>query len=242
MIAIVFRTIRDRWKMLVTIGIGLAALLGLVLFYWQTKPPVESSLSSNTSSVLRAPQWLNLINTYPGGISLRTDEPGRLLLKHNGADSVYQYDAQTKQFGVATIDAWQNAAGQIEDCNLQIGPALHQLGIDEQRKLLNGTQKVSGIKGKVHLKYQFSPAGDKVAILSANGPAFRSILPALGSGGSAGTHYHQVFSFPSLTPIDAALPLPFISKDNAYSSCWSADAKYVVYSDPLQFNLVIVRE
>lgn len=242
MIPIILRTIRDRWKMLVTIGIGLAALLGLGLFYWQTKPPVESSLSSNTSSVLKAPQWLNLINTYPGGISLRTGEAGRLLLKHNGADSVYQYDAQTKQFSVTTIDVWQNAAGQIEDCTMQIGPARHQLRIDEHHKLLNGTQKVLDVKGRVHLWRQFSPAGDKVAILSANGPAALSIAPAIGSGGSAGTHYHQIFSFPSLTPIGVAQPLPFTSKDNAYSSCWSADAKYVVYSDPLQFNLVIVRE
>jgi len=202
--------------------------------------PRSTSTNTLVSSLFITEAWVGL-DGYPGGISLRTTSDVDLLLKHNNADVVYKYSPRDKQLLLVNIETWSNAADEIVDCNTQVGKESWRINIDrETNKLLVDGKEGKGIKGQVHLRHQFTSTGDKIAVLSASGKKSSSLLPFLGEGGASGTHYNQVFGFPSLVSMYSVVELPFTTENITYRSCWSSDERYIVYSDALDSQLAIV--
>ena len=202
-------------------------------------PPAESP----ASSLFETKEWIGLVGGYPGGISLRitSDNNENLLLKHNNKDIVYRYDPATKQLQLVNVETWANSTGEIIDCNSQVGKEPWRIRIDrETNKLLVDNIEMKNIKGSIHLRYQFASRSDKLAVLSASGKKSSSLMPFLGEGGASGIHYSQVFSFPELVPIGSSVELPFTTEKVAFSSCWSANEKFIVYFDALNSKLAIV--
>ena len=207
-----------------------------------SRPP-SAPTSSSVSPLLKTQRWIGLAG-YPGGISLRTaaGANGDLLLKHNNAEIVYRFNPADKQLRFVDVGAWNNAEGEIVDCNFQGVKEPWGIKIYGGRLSING-KEVDGIIGKVHLYYRYTSKGDKFAVLSANGKKAFSLMPFLGGGGASGTHYSQVFSYPGLVPIGSAVELPFTTEKITFGSCWSSDERFIVYSDALnsELSIVIVR-
>ncbi|TSC75301.1 MAG: hypothetical protein G01um101430_508 [Parcubacteria group bacterium Gr01-1014_30] len=218
----------------------------IVAGYFFINPKAPQTISRSTavsvlaSSLFKTEAWLGL-DGYPGGISLRTTSDADLLLKHNNADIVYRYSTRDNQFSLVNLEIWSNATGETVDCNTQVEKEPWRIKIDrETNKLLVDDKEVKGIKGQVHLRYQFTSRGDKFAVLSAGGKKASSLLPFLGEGGASGAHYNQVFSFPDLTSMYSVTELPFTTEKITYRSCWSFDESYIVYSDALDSRLAII--
>jgi hypothetical protein len=208
-------------------------------------PTTSTQTSTSVSPLLTTERWIGL-DGYPGGISLRTAAGSNtdLLLKHNNAEIVYGYSPADKQLRSVNVDTWNNAAGEVIDCNRQVEKEPWRIRIDrETNRLLVDGKEVNGINGKVHLRYQFTSKGDKFAVLSANGRKTSSLLPFLGEGGASGTHHSQVFSYPGLVPTGSAVELPFTTERINFRSCWSSDERFIVYSDATdsQLSIVVVR-
>lgn len=196
----------------------------------------------SVSPLLTTERWWGL-NGYPGGISLRiaTSGDADLLLKHNNAEIVYGYRGGDKQLRTVNMDTWNNASGEVVDCNLQVGKDPSRILIDRETNTLSiDGKEVNGIKGRVHLRYQFTSKGDKFAVLSADGARAPSIMQFLGQGGASGRHYNQVFTYPGFSPIGSPIELPFTSERVTFGNCWSSDERFVVYSDSLNFEMAIV--
>src|SRR5262245_5458954 len=196
----------------------------------------------SVSPLLTTERWWGR-NGYPGGISLRiaTSGDADLLLKHNNAEIVYGYRVGDKQLRTISMDAWSNASGEVVDCNSQVGKEPFRVLIDrETNKLSIDGKEVSGVRGRVHLRHQFTSKGDKFAVLSADGVRATSIMPFLGQGGASGRHYNQVFTYPGLAPIGSPIELPFTSERETFGNCWSSDERFVVYSDAGHFRMAIV--
>jgi len=218
--------------------------------YLVISPKISGQLSRPTSAptptsvlpLLKTERWIGLAG-YPGGISLRTATGNNtgLLLKHNNAEIIYRFNPADKQLGLVDAETWNNAEGEIIDCNLQVEKEPWRIKIDRgTNKLLIDGKEVNGIIGKVHLGYQYTSKGDKFAVLSANGKKASSLMPFLGEGGASGTHYSQVFSYPGLVPIGSTVELPFTTEQITFGSCWSADERFLVYSDAINSELSIV--
>lgn len=198
----------------------------------------DVSLTSMTMDVplFETPAWRST-----GVILLRSEEEGKgaLLLKHRERGAVYFYDPKTQNLSLVSTELWQKASGSIGNCELQVPPSPSKMDIDKSGKLRASDIEVA-TAGTTILDLRVSPSGNKVAVLSADGPKDGSILPFLGSGGVAGQHYHQLLSLPGAVPIGKPVRLPLESKKVGITVCWSPDERYVVYSDILYSHLSIV--
>jgi hypothetical protein len=225
---------------LITITILIVAGYFFINQKTSRETPNSTSTDTSVSSLFTTESWVG-IEGYPGGISLRTTSNVDLLLKHNNADIIYRYDPRAKQFSLVDSENWSNASGEIVDCNTQVGKEPWRINIDrETNKLMVDDKEVKGVRGQVHLRYQFNSRSDKIAVLSASGRKSSSLLPFLGEGGASGIHYNQIFSFPEMSSIHSMVGLPFTTEKINYRSCWSADEKYIVYSDALDSQLSVV--
>src|SRR5262249_13299093 len=143
---------------IVSFLIILVALVGLG--YLIVRPESSQKLAQNSTAVsplLTTERWIGL-NGYPGGMSLRAvgGNPD-LLLKHNNAEIIYRFSPADKQLRSVNADTWNNAQGEVIDCNGQVEKEPWRMRIDrETNKLFIDGKEVNGIKGKVHLRYQFT--------------------------------------------------------------------------------------
>jgi hypothetical protein len=223
-------------------GLMTRNVVGLTIVVFALVTTGHSQSSTSVSGLLATERWIGLAG-YPGGISLRTAS-GDLLLKHNNAEVVYAFSQADNRLRSVRVDDWNNASGEVVDCNRQVQKGSVRIRIDrETNKLIVNEKVVNGIRGNVHLRYQFTSEGDRFAILSAGGTRASSLLPFLGQGGASGTHYNQIFSYPGLAPIGPTVELPFTTERVTFRSCWSADERFIVYSDAIdsQLSVVIVR-
>ena len=66
-----------------------------------------------------------------------------------------------------------------------------------------------------------------------------SLMPFLGRG-HAGPFHHQVVMADTEAPVGSEVPLPFGKRTSALLVCWSADERFVVYSDLIMSGVAIV--
>ena len=64
-------------------------------------------------------------------------------------------------------------------------------------------------------------------------------MPSLGQGHQP-PFYHQVFSWPEQKPLGPALTLPFEGRTSAVKVCWSADERFVVYTDLVMTSVAVI--
>ncbi len=109
----------------------LIAVVSVACLAVRQKPPA----STLVSPLLATEGWVGL-NAYPGGISLRTAAAAssELLLKHNNAPFVYGYSPADRQLRRVNIDTWNNAAGEVVDCNRQVEKRISADSNGTQRK------------------------------------------------------------------------------------------------------------
>jgi hypothetical protein len=189
--------------------------------------------------------WMN--TQMPGRLLIRSGRDGKNILltmrdeseKANRHRVVYEYDPKAKSLRKVPDLTWDAVAGPIAECFSQPQQFPERIKVTGE-KLFFGNREVS-IKGAVLISSAFSPSGQYVAILSADGPRKGSLLPFLGGGqNSGGQHYHQLFSVDNGEPISAVLKLQFTTEKEAYPACWSSDEKYVFYTALLADKLTIV--
>lgn len=235
------------WIIIVVISIG---ILG---FYILARKQVfdQREVSNSTSQSLVSP----LFDTWPGWMN--TQMPGRILIRDFGDEklfltvrdeyekgnkhrAVYLYDPDAQSLQQVPDEKWNTVVNPIAECFSQSQQFPEKFKVNGE-KLFFGNQEVP-IKGAVLISLAYSPSGNAVAVLSADGPRKGSFLPFLGGGQNAkGRHYHQLFSVVDGTPIGDAVKLRFTTEKEAYPACWSTDEKYVFYTALLNEKLTIIK-
>jgi hypothetical protein len=196
-----------------------------------------------------------------GGLQLRAGSSGAaLLLRHRttvqrlhedypgsdpgvdpGQPAIYRYDPASTRLDAVAEDAWRDAGGEVVDCDRQSAASAAPFVLDASERTLRWRDRAVAVAGRTVLVLAAGPDGDRVAVLSARGSVAESVLPFLARTGTAGQHYHQVFSRRDASEQGEAVALPMTSKSVALEGCWSADGRYVVYTDALYNHLCIVQ-
>jgi hypothetical protein len=164
-----------------------------------------------------------------------------LFLKHSVVPVIYRYDPAAQALHTVGLAEWQSATSPIANCEEQLSPNPRTLEINSTAggKLVDGSGRTIATAGTFTENLIVSPDGKWVAVLSANGPKSASLLPFLGGPQPLGQRYHQVISIDDLKWIGSAVALPVADKSDVLTPCWTADEKYVVYTD-LVFSSVLV--
>jgi hypothetical protein len=196
-----------------------------------------------------------------GGLELRVEPPGAsLLLRHRttaarlleerpaavpGAvakpAATYRFDPDGAKLDRADERSWQAAGTEVVDCDLQSAVPVTPFVLDGEARSLRFRDRAVKAAGRSVLLLAPASRGDRVAVLSASGSGAAAILPFLSRGGASGTHYSQIFRASDGTEEGEAVPLPMTSERVALSGCFSADERYVVYTDVLFNQLCIVQ-
>ena len=183
----------------------------------------------------------------PGRILIRDSGDGKLLLTVRGElekglkhRAVYLYDPDARFLRATTDKRWDASRSPAAECVSRSQVFPEKIKVEGER-LLAGARGLP-VKGSVLLSLSYSPGGDRLSVLSADGPRKASLLPSLGGGQNAkGRHYQQVFSVESGSPLGGAVALPFTTEREAYRACWSADGNYVFYASLLNEKLTVVK-
>jgi hypothetical protein len=165
-----------------------------------------------------------------------------LLLKHSGRDIIYRYDPAARELHTVALAEWRSATSPIANCVEQFSPNPRKLEIsaDAEAKLMDGSGRSIATAGTFTENVTVSPDGKRVAVLSANGPKSVSLLPFLGGPMPLGQRYHQVISMDDFKWVGTAVALPVQEKSDLLTPCWTADEKYVVYTDALFYFALVV--
>lgn len=192
---------------------------------------------------LRTPEWeFRGFDGYSTPLLLLRRESqtdGALLLKRSRLEAVYRYDPQTRSIKAVTDGEWQNAGGQIARCLDQgrLNPAVLRRD-DREHKLFAGNREIP-TAGGVAIAEIRSPSGKWVAVHSAAGPVTKSIIPD-GSYVIFGQRYHEIMSLPDLVRVGKPLRIPANENRGPMRPCWSADEKFVVYTDDAFWMVAVV--
>jgi hypothetical protein len=177
-----------------------------------------------------------------GSLMLRREADGRgpLLLKHSERDAVYKYDPAGRSLTLAAEKEWRDAKGEVADCDKQFHPSPFVLDIDAKTHRLSAGGREVQTAGHAVLDMRISPSKKWVAVVSAEGRSSGSVFPTLGGGAGTGQHYHQVFSLPDVKTGGEPVRLPLGGEHELITPCWSAEERFVVYTDTLFFSLTVV--
>ena len=224
-----------------TAVLGVAILLCLVLGC--SSPPPE----------LRVLETPGLKHGAITGLRFRSEDvgDGALLLTTRNEDTptslddaVYAYDPARGILSLATVDAWNDATGEVGDwCAMVRGIASPPPRLRRRKRKLAADGRTLDTAGNVVLTFGPSPQQNYLAVLSAKDRwRFPPIFPSLGGGPGppSGQHYHELFTIPELRRVGSAVPLA-ITADSALQTCWSPDERFVIYSDLEVKKIVIVR-
>ena len=208
----------------------------------------ETSHKISQTSICPIFNTVDWVNTQmPGRLLIRSGMDGKNTLltmrdefeQGNRHRAVYEYDPKAKSLQKVPDLNWDAAASPIAERFSRHQQVPEKFKVNGER-LFFGNREVT-IKGAVLISSAYSPSGNAVAILSADGPRKGSIMPSLGGGQNAkGQHYHQLFSVANGEPISAVIKLQFTTEKMAYPACWSVDEKYVFYRSLLADKLTIV--
>jgi hypothetical protein len=176
-----------------------------------------------------------------GSLTLRreADGGGSLLLRHSERDAVYKYDPAGRSLALADEKEWRDAKGEVAECDKQFHPSPFVLEIDPKTHRLSAGGREVRTAGHAVLDMRISPSRKRVAVVSAEGRGSGSVFPTLGGGGGTGRHYHQVFSLPDVKTGGEPVRLPLGGEHELITPCWSADDRFVVYTDTLFFSLTV---
>ena len=231
--------------------IAWGAFLGILVLPAFARTAEKQASQSMVSSLFQTPTWqaepvANLL--MRGGsadtLLLTVQSWEEVYAKKGGHGTVYQYNSGAKEFRVVQGVMWDQSSGVIADCSQQ-QPLLKFAAtwrLDPQSGSLLYEGRLVGTTGPVVVDFRFSPSQQAVAVLSARGRKKSSLLPFLGGGSNVqGRHYHQVFSLPDLSALDGStIEVPFTTEQVAFSGCWSADERFVVYTSALYQELCVV--
>lgn len=196
----------------------------------------DATPAGGHAPLLETPAWRR-----QGALLLRREAPGgALLLKLDTSEVVYRYDPARRSLSPAGEAEWRRAAGRVARCAEQLQPPPQVLRVDPRvDRLLAGGREVE-TAGATALWLRASPGGGWAAVVSADGPKRRSLLPFIGGGGASGQHYGQVFALPGATPRGGAARLQPAGARQILTPCWSPDEEFVVYSEMFFFSLYVV--
>lgn len=223
----------------------------LPLLLAMTLPLVAEALEeqrprSMVSPLFHTPAWRtiqvagHLIRGGDSTLLVTVKDWGHVYQKQ-GHGPVYEYDPRTDQLREVPAEAWEQAPGDIADCHRQ--PSLSALRLDEQAGTLFYRDRVLPTNGRVALTVTVSPSQRRVAVLSAEGPKIRALMPFLGGAANArGVHYHELVHLPELTVEEGSrVRVPLTTRHQAFIGCWSADERFVVYTSVLYQELCVIR-
>lgn len=181
----------------------------------------------------------------PGELSLRRDPAGGgLLLRHSASDRVYRVlgDSVGAANGADAVDlaAWERAATSVARCAEQSAPAKDRMWIEPHGQTLTAGGEPVDLAAPLALVLGLSPSGERVAVLTAAGPARRSLLPFLGGGGAEGPRFHQLLRTADAARLGEPVPVAVAATSGPIAVCWSADERFVVYHDANFTHLSIV--
>ena len=178
----------------------------------------------STTPLLETPAW-----GRPGALLLRGNADGTALLLRQVGGSAYRYLPAAKSLSPITPAQWDHGTA-VAECERQLPvAALPPHPADGGRRVLAGPELVTT---------RLAPGGRRVAVVSAaaRGASVMSFV----AQGHRGPFHHEVLSWPAGAPEGVALRLPFTSTTSAVSVCWSADERFVVFTDLFMSSVVVV--
>ena len=235
------------------VAFAVAAVIGVIVVAAGCR---QASAQSGVAC-FETPEWAE-----PGGLELRADASGEGLLirhrttaerlredyhqgspveVHSPRSAVALYDPASGRLDGAVDLLWREAGTEVVDCDRSSAAPVTPFVLDARGRTLRFRDRAIRAAGGNVLMLVAAPGGERVAVLSAAGSAAEAILPFLGRGGAAGTHYHQVFLRDHGTEQGEAVVLPLTSEEVGLSGCWSADGRYMIYADVLYNQLCIVQ-
>lgn len=228
-------------------GIILVCVISLGLYLFVKLHPTGGDVP-----LLKTPAWeFKELNTYEARLLLRreTTAGGALLLKRTDSATVYRYDPATRALTSVTDAEWQQATGEIRNCQDYMPnapysrPPVTPLAIvtidNRDHRLLVNNREVP-TAGGYSISTQVSPSEKWVAVLSASGPVIPPLLP-LGGDWTLGQRYHEILSLPNATRAGKAIKFPVNDTKDFTTMCWSADEELVVHTTYF-FDLLVVVE
>jgi hypothetical protein len=232
-----FATRRRLMLTIVTIAaVVVVSLLSLGVYVWLKIWPEYGEVAR-----LRTPAWeyrgFDGYSTPLLMLRRETQAGGALLLKRTGLETVYRYDPPSRSIRAVTDAEWQNAGGPIAKCLDQGRPAGLRRD-DREHKLFAGDREIP-TAGGVAIDEKRSPSGKWVAVHSAAGPVEKSIIPD-GSYVIFGQRYHEILSLPDFVRDGNPVRIPATENRGTMQPCWSADEKFVVYSDDAFWMVAVV--
>ena len=230
-----------RWAVIAgTIALGfVVSMIWLGVYTWFKIWPTRGDVP-----LLKTPEWeFREINHFKGDqfmLRRETNADGALLLKRSDLETVYKYDPVQRSVTAVAETEWDNASGAIAKCTdqrLADIPSVLERN-DREHKLFAGKREIR-TAGKIALAELTSPSGRWAAVHSAEGPAVQSILPFTGDL-IYGQRYHEILSLPDLARVGEPVRVPVNQTRSHLYPCWSADEKFVVYTDVSFWVLVVV--
>jgi len=194
--------------------------------------------------LFKTPEWeFKELNEFKGDqlmIRRETNAGGALLLKRTDLETVYKYDPVQRSVTAVAETVWDKAGGAIAKCRDQQLADIPSVLLrnDHDHKLFAGKREVR-TAGGIPLAELASPSGKWAAVHSAAGPAVQSILPFTGDL-IYGQRYHEILSLPEAVRVGKPVRVPLNQTRSYLSPCWSADEKFVVYTDLSFWVLVVV--
>jgi hypothetical protein len=232
------KTSNRAWLMVI------GSFLGVMVGTWAG--PSHSVSQISMPPVFDTVDWAN--TQMPGRLIIRTGLDSKTIFltmrdefeKGTRHRAVYEYDPKAQSLRKVSGLKWDEVTSAITECFAQSQQFPEKFKVNGE-KLFFGNREIP-IKSAVLISSAYSPSGNTVAILSADGPRKGSGMPFLGGGqNSKGQHYHQLFSVATGKPVSAALKLQFTTEHQAYPACWSIDETYVFYTSLLADKLTIVK-
>ena len=224
-----------RRRLILTIlGVIGVSLLSAGVYVWLKVWPNRGDVS-----LMRTPAW-EFRDREGEQLRLRreTEAGGALLLKRTDLKSVYRYDPRTRGLKEVTEAEWERARGAVGFCGGQTGAGPLLRRDDRLHKLFAGEREIP-TAGAIPLDEVRSPSGKWVVVYSAAGPAIASILP-FSKDLALGQRYQEIMSLPDVVPVGKPVRIPVDAYYTYLYPCWSADEKFVVYTDGVLRFLVVV--
>ncbi len=185
---------------------------------------------------------------YEVGLSVRRDnasqKDGGLLIKHDTKQpSVRRYDPTRKTLAVVPTEMWDKSSAPVARCGEQFPPEMTLLRLESKTKQLIGERgEITPTKGKTVLNLTASSQKNRVADLSASGTAGGdySVIPFSSGSGASGQYSMQIYSLKTRQLENYLFEIPTKETFTSFTACWSADEKFVVYSEVGYRFLVVV--
>lgn len=204
--------------------------------------------SKGQKPLFETPEW-KMNPEYEVGLSVRRENVSQkdssLLIKHDTKQpSVRRYDPKQKTLEVVPTEMWDKSTAPVARCGEQFPPDTALLRFDSKSKQLIGEKgEIIPTKGKTVLNLTASPQKNRVAVVSASGTAGGdySVIPFGSGSGASGQYSMQIYSLKKRQLENYLFEIPTKEKFTSLTACWSADEKFVIYSE-VRYQFIVVVE